>query len=312
MRSQSDISRLAAFGEEGFEASHLVASMIAADPSARPRALQVLSHPYFWDAGKRLAFLQDVSDRIEVIDREKDRMQAQAGAGGGGGGGGGAGAAAAGEEQPQESEFIRHLEERARDVTGGGDWTKKVDKAFMDDLGKWRKYSGGSVRDLLRALRNKVSARVTSPTPAAAVSLTAPISSPLLSSPLLLARSLARSLAAPTAPPRNTTTKICPPRCAARWGPSPRGSSRTLRAASPSSSCTCTPSWRRRTSYGPRRVSGSISRLLRMIESSPGPPNQHSKAQGRGSPVTPRHNTRRNPEPLCPALTSYLRLVSPL
>ena len=38
----------------------------------------------------------------------------------------------------------------------GSDWLKRLDKAFIDNLGKHRKYEGKSVRDLLRALRNKV------------------------------------------------------------------------------------------------------------------------------------------------------------
>lgn len=153
MRGQANLTRLTVFGEEGFEASHLILSMIQPEPTLRPRAITVLSHPYFWDAAKRLAFLQDVSDRLEVIEREKDLTASVSGAGP---------AAtpavsyAVGSATTEaESELLHRLESRAKDVTAGGDWTKKVEKAFMDDLGKWRKYSGGSVRDLLRALRNK-------------------------------------------------------------------------------------------------------------------------------------------------------------
>jgi serine/threonine-protein kinase/endoribonuclease IRE1 len=172
LRNQKNLSRLGAFGEEGVEASHLIAAMIDCDPTKRPRAIQVLAHPYFWDAGKRLAFLQDVSDRLEVIDREKDRASAQQLASNlvaNGMAGGGAGSSSSRDSvlglpsssttsalAVAESELIRQLEVGAKEVTAGGDWTKKVDKAFMDDLGKWRKYHGGSVRDLLRALRNKV------------------------------------------------------------------------------------------------------------------------------------------------------------
>lgn len=151
IRSKSSLSRLASFGEEGHEASHLITSMIQSSPSSRPRALQVLSHPYFWDSGKRLAFLQDVSDRLEVIERgekEKNSQQSKDSSHNG---------TAPGEEAVEESssEVLRMLESRAKEVTEGGDWTRKVDKPFMDDLGKWRKYRGSSVRDLLRALRNK-------------------------------------------------------------------------------------------------------------------------------------------------------------
>lgn len=38
----------------------------------------------------------------------------------------------------------------------GPDWQTRVDKTFLDNLGKFRKYDGKSVQDLLRALRNKV------------------------------------------------------------------------------------------------------------------------------------------------------------
>jgi hypothetical protein len=38
----------------------------------------------------------------------------------------------------------------------GNDWHSRLDKIFIDNLGKFRKYDGKSVQDLLRALRNKV------------------------------------------------------------------------------------------------------------------------------------------------------------
>ena len=38
----------------------------------------------------------------------------------------------------------------------GKDWYNKLDKLFINNLGKYRKYKGNSVRDLLRAMRNKV------------------------------------------------------------------------------------------------------------------------------------------------------------
>jgi RNA polymerase-binding transcription factor DksA len=39
----------------------------------------------------------------------------------------------------------------------GQDWRARLDKSFQENLGKFRKYDGKSVQDLLRALRNKVS-----------------------------------------------------------------------------------------------------------------------------------------------------------
>lgn len=46
------------------------------------------------------------------------------------------------------------LETGAFDVVGN-DWHSRLDKLFIENLGKFRKYDGRSVQDLLRALRNK-------------------------------------------------------------------------------------------------------------------------------------------------------------
>ncbi|KAH8829150.1 hypothetical protein DL96DRAFT_1668744 [Flagelloscypha sp. PMI_526] len=50
--------------------------------------------------------------------------------------------------------FLNTLEENAIDVVGN-DWRSRLDKTFLENLGKFRKYDGASVQDLLRALRNK-------------------------------------------------------------------------------------------------------------------------------------------------------------
>lgn len=47
------------------------------------------------------------------------------------------------------------LETGAFDIVGH-DWHARLDKVFIENLGKFRKYDGKSVQDLLRALRNKV------------------------------------------------------------------------------------------------------------------------------------------------------------
>jgi len=47
------------------------------------------------------------------------------------------------------------LENNAIDVVGP-DWAARLDRIFVENLGKFRKYDGRSVQDLLRALRNKV------------------------------------------------------------------------------------------------------------------------------------------------------------
>jgi serine/threonine-protein kinase/endoribonuclease IRE1 len=48
------------------------------------------------------------------------------------------------------------LEAEASEIVGS-DWLKSLDRNLIDNLGKYRKYDGGSVRDLLRVMRNKVS-----------------------------------------------------------------------------------------------------------------------------------------------------------
>ena len=55
---------------------------------------------------------------------------------------------------PREPDLIE-LEKGAINVVGS-DWQARLDKVFLDNLGKFRKYDGKSVQDLLRALRNKV------------------------------------------------------------------------------------------------------------------------------------------------------------
>lgn len=91
----------------------------------RPDTSTILLHPYFWDAGKRLNFLQDASDRFEIMCRD-----------------------------PRDPNLVS-LERGAYDVVGA-DWNARLDKFFIENLGKFRKYDGRSVQDLLRALRNKV------------------------------------------------------------------------------------------------------------------------------------------------------------
>jgi serine/threonine-protein kinase/endoribonuclease IRE1 len=58
------------------------------------------------------------------------------------------------ERDPPESTLIA-LEESSTTIVGD-DWSKAIDRTLLDNLGKYRKYDGKSVRDLLRVLRNKV------------------------------------------------------------------------------------------------------------------------------------------------------------
>ncbi|KAJ3786055.1 hypothetical protein GGU10DRAFT_386963 [Lentinula aff. detonsa] len=112
------------YGEEGVDAADLIEKMLNPDSSLRPDTSSCLLHPFFWDSGRRLNFLQDASDRFEIMCRD-----------------------------PKDLHLIE-LEKNALRIVGP-DWHSRVDKVFIENLGKFRKYDGKSVQDLLRALRNK-------------------------------------------------------------------------------------------------------------------------------------------------------------
>jgi serine/threonine protein kinase len=107
------------------EAHDLITRMLHRQPSQRPNIETCLLHPFFWDPTKRLGFFRDASDRFEVMCKN-----------------------------PMDRVLIR-LEEDARSIVGA-DWHQTLDQILIRNLRQSRKYDGGSVRDLLRALRNKV------------------------------------------------------------------------------------------------------------------------------------------------------------
>ncbi|RDB19766.1 Serine/threonine-protein kinase ppk4 [Hypsizygus marmoreus] len=124
LKNAKNLEGLERFGEEGAEAVDLISSML--DPAAyeRPDTTTCLLHPFFWDPARRLNFLQDASDRFEIMCRD-----------------------------PRDP-YLLVLEEDAIAIVGN-DWHSRLDKIFIENLGKFRKYDGRSVQDLLRALRNK-------------------------------------------------------------------------------------------------------------------------------------------------------------
>eukprot|EP00842_Homolaphlyctis_polyrhiza_P005736 jgi/Hompol1/6163/HPOL_004850-RA len=124
LRGNYRLDALDALKEEGVLAKDLIKRMILKDARKRPEAEEVLRHPFFWPPAERLRFLQDISDRIEV------------------------------EKRDPPSQLIKFLERGAAKVTGP-DWTAKLDKVLLDNLGDRRTYDGASVQDLLRAIRNK-------------------------------------------------------------------------------------------------------------------------------------------------------------
>ncbi|KAM3598819.1 uncharacterized protein V6R79_023021 [Siganus canaliculatus] len=103
-------------------ARDLIEQMLNMEPHRRPSAESVLKHPFFWSLEKELQFFQDVSDRIE--------------------------------KEPLDGPIVRQLERGGRAVVKG-DWREHITVPLQTDLRKFRSYKGGSVRDLLRAMRNK-------------------------------------------------------------------------------------------------------------------------------------------------------------
>ncbi|XP_016105912.1 serine/threonine-protein kinase/endoribonuclease IRE1 [Sinocyclocheilus grahami] len=100
----------------------LIEWMISAEPETRPSAASVLKHPFFWSPEKQLQFFQDVSDRIE--------------------------------KEPADSVIVARLENSGRSVVRTN-WRMHISAPLQADLRKFRTYKGNSVRDLLRAMRNK-------------------------------------------------------------------------------------------------------------------------------------------------------------
>ncbi|KAJ4825500.1 hypothetical protein Tsubulata_035021 [Turnera subulata] len=106
------------------EAVDLLMGLLDPIPDKRPKAQEVLHHPLFWSSEKRLLFLQEVSDRVELEDREKG------------------------------SELLKALESTAA-VALNGKWDEKMEAVFIKNIGQYRRYKYDSVRDLLRVIRNK-------------------------------------------------------------------------------------------------------------------------------------------------------------
>ncbi|KAI9158019.1 Serine/threonine-protein kinase ppk4 [Paramyrothecium foliicola] len=123
-KNNYNLRPLDALGDFAYEAEDLIESMLQADAKMRPNAKDVMSHPFFWSAKKRLAFLCDVSDHFEKEPRDPP------------------------------SPALTELERHAASVTKG-DFLRQLPREFVDSLGKQRKYTGSKLLDLLRALRNK-------------------------------------------------------------------------------------------------------------------------------------------------------------
>ena len=125
-KGKANFAPLYNLGDDVEEPMHLLSQMLAHRPEVRPSARQVLQHPFFWSAERRLNFLCDASDHWEREIRDPPSVA------------------------------LEILESFAKDVLGPrGDFLLVLDKKFVESLGKQRKYFGHKLLDLLRALRNK-------------------------------------------------------------------------------------------------------------------------------------------------------------
>ncbi|XP_055803221.1 serine/threonine-protein kinase/endoribonuclease IRE1a [Solanum dulcamara] len=107
------------------EAVDLFSRLLDPNAELRPKAVEVLAHPFFWTAEMRLSFLRDSSDRVELEDRETS------------------------------SDLLKALEGTAP-VALGGKWDEKMEPPFIKNIGHYRRYRFDSIRDLLRVMRNKL------------------------------------------------------------------------------------------------------------------------------------------------------------
>lgn len=107
------------------EAVDLITCLLDPNPELRPKAIEVLHHPLFWNSEKRLSFLRDASDRVELEDREID------------------------------SELLKAVEATAS-VALNGRWDEKLESSFLTNISRYRRYKYDSIRDLLRVIRNKL------------------------------------------------------------------------------------------------------------------------------------------------------------
>ncbi|XP_056629573.1 serine/threonine-protein kinase/endoribonuclease IRE1 isoform X2 [Diorhabda sublineata] len=101
---------------------HLITSLISAEPELRPNCKAALDHPMFWNYDNILHFFQEVSDRIEKADGNEEILN----------------------ELEADSNYIVK-----------SNWRVHIHEEVASDLKKYRSYQENSLRDLLRALRNK-------------------------------------------------------------------------------------------------------------------------------------------------------------
>jgi serine/threonine-protein kinase/endoribonuclease IRE1 len=115
------------------EAHDLIISMISRENSRRPTAAEVCEHPYFWQTKKKLTFLCEFSDRVEIDAQMIEEGRAAV---------------------SKFSANIFAIESNASRIVGIA-WDQSLDPDLISNTSKFRSYDTSSVRDCLRLIRNK-------------------------------------------------------------------------------------------------------------------------------------------------------------
>jgi serine/threonine-protein kinase/endoribonuclease IRE1 len=124
MHDRSNTQPLQSISMEAFD---LVGSMLNRNPKLRPTAKEVCDHPFFWEQDRKLSFLCDISDRIEMN----------------------------GIVVSEQITSLSVLVERCASNVVGHDWSHDLDEDLVSNVQRFRSYNTSSVRDLLRLIRNK-------------------------------------------------------------------------------------------------------------------------------------------------------------
>jgi serine/threonine-protein kinase/endoribonuclease IRE1 len=127
MHNRPNLEQLRQISPEAFD---IVGAMLQRNPKSRPTATEICNHPFFWSSDRKLSFVCEFSDRIEIEASILD-----------------------GKCIPLASVVVR-IERNASEVVGKG-WDKGLHNDLLNNVQRFRTYDTSSVRDLLRLIRNK-------------------------------------------------------------------------------------------------------------------------------------------------------------
>lgn len=130
MRNRASTDELLDLSPDAYD---LITAMICRDATGRPTAKEVCEHPFFWSPQQKLAFLCEISDRIEIDSQLVE------------------------EGKEPSSRFCANvfaIERNAAQIVGTA-WDQALDPDLVSNVSKFRTYDPSSVRDCLRLIRNK-------------------------------------------------------------------------------------------------------------------------------------------------------------